>query len=72
MSHSHIPTWESNNAPSLQGPLHELPRKAVDLLPRFNAEGNGSANENIRKYESIICLLMFYTKMLFAGSFHSH
>ena len=57
MSSAKIPAWESNNAPSLQGPLHELPRKVVDLLPRFKGEGNASANEHIRKYESIICLL---------------
>ena len=57
MSHSHIPTWESNNAPSLQGPLHELTRKAVDLLSKFDGEWNASANEHIKKHESIICLL---------------
>ena len=57
MTSAQIPAWEFNNALSLQGPLHELPRKGVDLLPRFKGEGNASANEHIRKYESIICLL---------------
>ena len=57
MTSAKIPAWESNNALSLQGPLHELPRKVVDLLPRFKGEGNASANEHIKKYESIICLL---------------
>ena len=57
MFHSHIPAWESNNPLGLQGPLHELPRNAVDILPKFDGEGNASANEHIRKYESIICLL---------------
>ena len=57
MTSAQIPEWESNNALSLQGPLHELPRKAIDLLPRFKGEGNASANEHIKKYESIICLL---------------
>ena len=37
--------------------MYELPRKEVDLLPRFKGEGNASANEHIKKYESIICLL---------------
>ena len=57
MTSTQILAWESNNALSLQGPLHELPRKAVVLLPRFKGEGSASANENIGKYESIICLL---------------
>ena len=56
MYHSHILAWESNIALSLQGPLHDLPQKAVDLLPKFNGEGNALANEDIRKYESIIYL----------------
>ena len=57
MSHSHIPAWDSNNALSLQAPLHELPRKAVDIFPKFDGDGNASTTEHIRKYESIICLL---------------
>ena len=37
--------------------MHELPRKEVNIFSIFNGEGNASANEHIRKYESIICLL---------------
>ena len=70
MASTQIPTWESTFSLSLQGPLDELPRKAVDLLPRFKGHGNASANEHIRKYE-LICLMLFM-KMLFAGYFHSH
>ena len=51
MTSTQIHAWESNNSLSLQGLLHELPRKAVDLLPRFKGEGNALANEHIRKYE---------------------
>ena len=42
---------------SLQGPLHEIPRKAVDIFPKFNGEGNDLSIEHIIKCESIICLL---------------
>ena len=41
---------------SLQGPLHELPKKAVDILPKFNGESNVSIAKHIRRYESILCL----------------
>ena len=57
MASTQIPTWESTFSLSLQGPLDELPRKAVDLLPKFNGDGNDLSIEHIRKYESIICLL---------------
>ena len=66
MSHSHIPAWDSNNALSLQGPLHQLQIKVVDILPKFDGEGNASANEHIRKYESIICFLnIVYEDVIF-------
>ena len=57
MAHSHIPAWESNTVLNLDGPLHELPRKAVAFLPKFDSEGNITALEHIRKYESILRLL---------------
>ena len=57
MAHSHIPAWESNTALNLHGPLHELPRKVVAFLPKFDGEGNITALEHIRKYESVLCLL---------------
>ena len=57
MASTQIPTWESTFSLSLQGPLDELPRKAVDLLPKFKGEENASSNEDITKYESMICLL---------------
>ena len=57
MAFAQIHAWESTFALSLQGLLHEIPRKAIDSFPKFNGEGNDSANEHIKKYESIICLL---------------
>ena len=57
MASTQILAWEFNSTLSLQRPLHELPRKAVDLYSKFNGEGNSLAIEHIRKYESIICLL---------------
>ena len=57
MHHYHIPTWESNTALNLNGPLHELPRKVVAILPNFDGEGNITTLEHIIKYESILCLL---------------
>ena len=57
MDHSHIPGWESNTALNLHGPLHELPRNKVAFLPNFNDEGNITALEHIRKYESALHLL---------------
>ena len=53
---SQIPAWESNTALSLQGPLHELSKKEVDILSKFDGEGNVSITEHIRRYESILCL----------------
>ena len=57
MSHSQIPAWKSNMALSLLGPLHELPRKEVTFLPKFDGEGNITTLEHIRKYESVLRLL---------------
>ena len=57
MAHSHNPTWDSNKAFKFHGPLHELSRKAVAFLPKFNGEGNITTLEHIRKYESILGLL---------------
>ena len=57
MSHFQIPAWESNTALKLHGPLHELPRKTVAFLPKFDGEGNIIALEHIIKYESVLRLL---------------
>ena len=57
MDHSHIPQWESNIALNLHGPLDELPRKVVAILPNFDGEGNITTLEHIRKYESVLRLL---------------
>ena len=57
MAHFHIPAWESNTALNLHGPLHELPRKEVAFLPKFDGEGNITALEHIRKYEYVLHLL---------------
>ena len=57
MAHSHISAWESNTELNLHGPLHELPRKEVAFLPKFDGEGNITTLEHIRKYESILRLL---------------
>ena len=57
MDHSHIPAWESNTTLNLHGPLHELPRKEIDFLSKFDGEGIIIALEHIRKYESILRLL---------------
>nr|KUM46177.1 hypothetical protein ABT39_MTgene1983 [Picea glauca] len=52
-----IPVWEDNTALCLQGSLHDPPRKAVDLLPKFNGEGKTIAFEHIINYESRLRLL---------------
>ena len=41
----------------LHGPLHELPRKEVSFLPKFDGEGNITTLEHIRKYEFVLRLL---------------
>ena len=41
---------------SLQGPLHDLPKKVVDILLKLDGEGNVSVTEHIRRYESILHL----------------
>ena len=56
MALSQIPAWESDIALSLQGPLHELPKKVVNFLLKFDGEGNVFATEHIRRYESILRL----------------
>ena len=69
MSHFQIPAWESNTELNLHRPLHELPRKAVSFLPKFNSEGNITILEHIRKYESILRLLdIQYEYVLFIFS----
>ena len=57
MDHSHISSWDSNMTLSLQGPLHEIPRKTISFLPKFNSEGNITTLEHIRKYEFVLHLL---------------
>ena len=56
MALSQIPTWDFDTTLSLQGPLHELPKKEVDIFPKFDGEGNVSVTDHNRRYESILCL----------------
>ena len=56
MDFSQIPTWESDTVLILEGPLHELPKKAVDILLKFDGEGNVFVTEHIRRYKSILHL----------------
>jgi hypothetical protein len=46
------PCMEVNTTLSLQGNLHDLPRKELDFLSKFNGEGIIIAFEHIKKYES--------------------
>ena len=57
MSHFQIHAWESNTALNLHGPLHELLRKAITFLPKFDGEGKITTLEHIRTYESILRLI---------------
>ena len=56
MALSQIPAWDSDIALNLQGPLHELHKNEVDILLKFDGEGNVSLTEHIRRYEYILCL----------------
>jgi hypothetical protein len=46
-----ILSWQDNTTLVLQGPLHDLLRKVVYLLVKFNNEGNTIAFEHIINYE---------------------
>ena len=72
MASVHIPAWEPTFALSLQVPLHEIPRKEVDILPKFNGEGNYSILSILENMSQLFSFLILFKKILFAGYFHSH
>ena len=56
MAHSQLRAWESNTTLDLHGPLHELPRKEVTFLPKFDGEGDITTLEHVRKHEFVLHL----------------
>jgi hypothetical protein len=52
-----ISVWEVNTTLGLQGNLHDLPKKEVEYLPKFNGEGHMTTFVHIGNYDSKLYFL---------------